>query len=80
MNNYNRIKKVITSNVKIEEERLTPDASFFGNLRISPFHFIKIIIGLMDEFDTEITDKEAENFKTVGDVLLYFELKNNSLV
>ncbi len=34
---------------------------------------VEIIMALEDEYDIEIPDEEAENFKSIGDICRYIE-------
>ena len=34
---------------------------------------VEVIMALEEEFDIEIPDEEAENFKTIGDIVEYIE-------
>ena len=36
---------------------------------------IEIIMAFEDEFDIEIPDSDAENFKNIGDIVAYIESK-----
>ena len=36
---------------------------------------VEIIMALEDEFEVSVPDEEAENFKTIGDIVNYIENK-----
>ena len=47
--------------------------SFVDDLQADSLDAVELIMALEEEFETEIPDDVAEGFKTVGDVVGYFE-------
>jgi acyl carrier protein len=72
---FDKVKEIIAEKLSINENDITMDSSFLDDLNADSLDLVELMMALEDELDTEIPDEEAENFKTVGDVVKY--LKNH---
>lgn len=72
---FERVKEIIAEKLSVSEDIITMDASFVEDLNADSLDLVELMMALEDELDMEIPDEEAENFKTVGDVVKY--LKNH---
>ncbi len=70
---FEKVKKLIVENLGAEEEAVTKEASFIDDLAADSLDIVELIMSLEEEFDLEIPDTEAENIKTVGDVVDYIK-------
>ncbi|MDU5109637.1 MAG: acyl carrier protein [Clostridium sp.] len=72
---FDKVKEIIAEKLSVNEDDITMDSSFVDDLNADSLDLVELMMALEDELDTEIPDEEAENFKTVGDVVKY--LKNH---
>lgn len=72
---FEKIKEIIAEKLSIKEDDVTMESSFVDDLNADSLDLVELMMALEDELETEIPDEEAENFKTVGDVVNY--LKNH---
>lgn len=72
---FEKVREIIAEKLSINEDEITMDSSFLDDLNADSLDLVELMMALEDELDTEIPDEEAENFKTVGDVVKY--LKNH---
>ena len=72
---FDKVREIIAEKLSINEDEITMDSSFLDDLNADSLDLVELMMALEDELDTEIPDEEAENFKTVGDVVKY--LKNH---
>ena len=70
---FNQVKKVLVDNLKIEEDKITPQAELNNDLGINSLELADLVLICEDEFDVEINTKKAGKFRTVGDVVAYME-------
>lgn len=64
-----RVSKIILMNFeKFKAENLTPATSLTKDLGADSLDFVELIMEFEKEFDTTISDKQAEKLKTVGDI------------
>jgi len=66
-----KVRKIISEQLDVEEERVTPEASFFNDLGADSLDTVELVMALEDEFRIEIPDEEAQKIKTVKDVIEY---------
>ena len=70
---FEKIRKIISEQVDIEEEKITMETSLLKDLEADSLEAVEILMEISDEFGIEISDKEAEKFQTVGDIVEYVE-------
>jgi acyl carrier protein len=66
-----RVVKIIANQLQIDENQVTPDASFMDDLGADSLDTVELIMALEEEFDIEIPDSDAEEIRTVQDALDY---------
>jgi acyl carrier protein len=70
---FDRVKKIIVDRLGVDEDKVTPEASFKDDLGADSLDVVELVMELEDEFDLEISDEEAENINKVGEVVSYIE-------
>lgn len=74
-----RVKEIIVEQLNVNEEQLTPEASFMGDLHADSLDIVELVMALeeafKDEIKGEIPESDSEKLKTVGDVVKYIEEK-----
>jgi acyl carrier protein len=68
-----RIVTIIANQLQIDENQVTPDASFMDDLGADSLDTVELIMALEEESDIEIPDSDAEKIRTVQDALNYME-------
>ena len=68
-----RVKKIVSEQLSIPEEQITPQKSFEADLGADSIGLVELMMQFEDEFDMSIPDEEAEKIKTVGDATKYIE-------
>jgi acyl carrier protein len=64
-----RVGRVVEAKLRIDPDRITQLASFDADLAATSLDMVETIMSLEDEFGVEISDRDAESLKTVGDVV-----------
>jgi len=70
-----RLKEIVVDRLDVEEEKITPTASFVEDLGADSLDIVELIMGIEEEFDIEIPDEEAEKLTNVGEALEYVKRK-----
>lgn len=70
-----KVKKIIAEQLGIDEEDITPDASFTDDLGADSLDLVELVMAFEDGFDIEIPDEDAEKIKTVADAVNYIQSK-----
>jgi acyl carrier protein len=66
-----RIKEIIVEQLGVEESEITPNASFIDDLGADSLDTVELVMAFEEEFGIEIPDEDAENIRTVKDVVDY---------
>lgn len=66
-----RVQKIVAEQLGVEEEQVTPEASFMDDLGADSLDTVELVMALEEEFDIEISDEDAEKIQTVKDAISY---------
>ncbi|MDR1257358.1 MAG: acyl carrier protein [Spirochaetaceae bacterium] len=64
---YERIKKLITEKLNIDESKITLDASFRQDLGADSLDTYELVYAIEEELGIKIPDEKANEFETVRD-------------
>ncbi len=75
-----RVKDIIVKQLNVNEEQITPEASFIDDLGADSLDTVELIMAFEEEFKdqmsgAEIPESDAEKLTTVGKVIEYIESK-----
>ncbi len=68
-----RVMEIITDELGVEADTVTPDASFVEDLGADSLDTVELIMAFEEEFEIDISDDDAEQMRTVGDAIAYIE-------
>lgn len=68
-----RVKHIIAKHLGIEESKIKNTSDLSDDLGADSLDTIELVMALEEEFDKEISDKTAENLKTVQDIITYLQ-------
>ncbi|MCF7891050.1 acyl carrier protein [Candidatus Bipolaricaulota bacterium] len=68
-----QVKEIISSQLMVDEDELTLDASYVEDLGADSLDTVEMIMEFEDEFGIEIPDEDAEDLTTVGESIDYLE-------
>ena len=72
-----RVKKIIVNQLNVNEEQITPEASFLDDLGADSLDTVELIMAFEEEFKDEIKgeipESDAEKLTTVGKVIDYIK-------
>ncbi len=71
--NQDRLIEIIAKQLGVDEDNVTPDASFMEDLGADSLDTVELVMALEEEFDLEIPDSDAEKIQTVQDALNYLD-------
>ncbi|MXV75906.1 acyl carrier protein [Candidatus Poribacteria bacterium] len=71
--NQARLIEIIAKQLGVDEDNVTPDASFMEDLGADSLDTVELVMALEEEFDLEIPDSDAEKIQTVQDALSYLD-------
>ena len=73
-----KVKSIIVEQLGVDEEEVTPDASFVDDLGADSLDTVELVMELEEEVDINIPDDAAEKIQTVGQAIKFIEEAQNS--
>lgn len=67
------VNRIIASQLEIEEDKLSPDASLFEDLGADSIDTVELVIAFEVEFDMEIPENDTEKLYKLKDIYSYIE-------
>jgi acyl carrier protein len=68
-----QVKKIIVEQLGVDEEEVTPDASFVDDLGADSLDTVELVMAFEEEFGIEIPDEDAEKITRVKEAVEYIE-------
>ena len=68
-----RVKSLIVEHLGVNEEEVTLDASFVGDLGADSLETVELVMAFEEEFGIEIPDEDAEKITRVKEAIDYVE-------
>jgi len=68
-----RVRKIIAEKLSVDLEEVVPEASFVDDLGADSLDLVELIMSMEEEFDTDISDEDAEKITTVQDAINYIQ-------
>ncbi len=68
-----RVKEIIVEQLGVEEDEVSPDASFIDDLGADSLDTVELVMAFEEEFNIEIPDEDAEGITTVQDAVDYIK-------
>ncbi|MCR5183766.1 MAG: acyl carrier protein [Opitutales bacterium] len=75
-----RVKDIIVQQLNVSEDKITPEATFLGDLGADSLDLVELIMAFEEEFKddlngAEIPEEDSQKMKSVGDVIAYIKGK-----
>lgn len=72
---FDKVKKLLSEQLNIEEEKITESAKVIDDLGADSLDVVEMLMTLEDEFNISVTDEESVSLKTVGDIVKLIDSK-----
>ena len=69
-----KVKSIIVEQLGVDEEEVTPDASFVDDLGADSLDTVELVMAFEEEFGIEIPDEDAEKITRVKEAIEYIRL------
>ncbi len=70
---FEEVKDIIVDLLGVDADKITPDARFREELEADSLDLVELIMAFEDKFGGEISDEDAQNITTVGEVVTYID-------
>ena len=68
-----KVKGIIVEQLGVDEEEVTPDASFVDDLGSDSLDTVELVMAFEEAFGIEIPDEDAEKIQKVKDAVAYIQ-------
>lgn len=75
MSTEQEVIDIVVEQLGVDKDDVSADKSFVEDLNADSLDLTELIMTFEEKFGCEISEKEAESLKTVGDVIAYIENK-----
>lgn len=72
---FEKVKSIVVEQLGVDEKEVKMDAAYIDDLGADSLDIVELIMAFEEEFDVEIPDEDAQNIKTVKDVIDYIQAK-----
>lgn len=72
-----KVKECIVSQLGVNDDEVTPEASFVDDLGADSLDIVELVMALEDRFGIEIPDEDVEKMRTVKDAIDYVNSKSS---
>ncbi len=70
-----KVKKIIVEHLRVDPEKVTPEANFVEDLGVDSLDTVELIMAFEEWFNIEIADKDAEKLLKIQEVVDYINNK-----
>jgi len=70
---FEDVREIIVDQLGLDEDDVTMDSRFREDLEADSLDIVELIMAFEDKFGGEISDEDAQNIVTVGDVVKYLQ-------
>jgi acyl carrier protein len=68
-----RVTAIVVDVLGVDESRVTASASFRDDLEADSLDLVELIMQFEEEFESEISDEDAQKIETVGQIVQYIQ-------
>ena len=70
---FEKLKKLIAEKLEVEEDKITPEASFRQDLGADSLDTYELVYAIEEEMGITIPDEKANEFETVKDAIEFIK-------
>lgn len=71
-----KVKEIISKQLGVDIEKVTPEASFMDDLGADSLDTVELVMAFEEAFNIEIPDEDAEKISRVQDAINYIREKS----
>ena len=72
---FEKLQEIIADQLDVDKDEITMDTDLMKDLEADSLDAVEIIMAIESEFDVEVPDERAEEFKLVSNIVNFLEEK-----
>ncbi|MBQ7165034.1 MAG: acyl carrier protein [Clostridia bacterium] len=72
---FEKIQELLAQQLNIDKNTITENSEIIKDLGADSLDIVEMLMGLEDQFGIEVSEDEAVNLKTVGDIVKVIDSK-----
>lgn len=69
------LKKLLEEQLDVDPATVSENTNIIDDLGADSLDMVELMMSVEEEFNITINDSDAQNFKTIGDVIAYIEAR-----
>lgn len=70
---FDKLQEIIVNELSVDKESVTIDASINEDLGADSLDAVELVMAIEEEFEISVSDENAQQFKTVRQIVEYIE-------
>lgn len=70
---FEKVKEIVCKELNVDASKVTMETNFIEDLDADSLDAVELIMAVEDEFNIEVSDDEAQDIHTVGDIVKLLE-------
>lgn len=70
---FEKVRDIIADELNVDASQITMETRLAEDLGADSLDAVELIMAIEDEFDVEVDDENAQNIRTVGDIVRLLE-------
>ncbi len=70
---FDKVVEILCNQLGVDEDSITMYSDVMEDLGADSLDVVTLIMSFEDEYGISISDEDAQNFRTVGDIVSYIE-------
>lgn len=72
---FDKVKSILMEQLNLKAEKIQPTSRIVEDLGADSLDVVELLMTMEDNFNVSVSDEEAVNLKTVGDIVKMLEAK-----
>ena len=76
MGTYEKVRSIIAEQLGIKTEAISKESDVINDLGADSIDIVQLLMAMENEFGVTVSEDDADNLKTVGDIVSLIDSKN----
>ena len=72
---FEKVRAILAEQLNVKADKINPESKIVEDLGADSLDVVEMLMSVEDKFNVSVSDEEAVNLKTVGDIVKLLETK-----